>query len=273
MRFLYSLLIILLFINATYSRDYRQTEEIIKGILEESDPPGGNVVEKDEKKNERKENKFTAPSVSESLLKSGIQFYESGQYDHALAKFREVYHLSAGQYSDTAKIWAGKTLLRKHKYEDAVSEFISIGDSSGEFPTAQYYTGICYLRLGNTDRAVDYLYRMSVRFPEHELADDALLHAGKLYLRKRRGEDAMNVSVMIIKRYKDRETIDDAYYLLAKIFEKDSLLQDAETARRIYRVFLKKHNKGVSFFAKSPLVGRVKKDLFNLEKIFFKTTD
>jgi hypothetical protein len=75
--------------------------------------------------------------------------------------------------------------------------------------------------------------------------------------------------VNVLKLYKGKDTVDDAYYLMGKVYEKDPLLKDIETARRIFRQFIKKGETDERF-GRSPLRKRVQEDLQRIDKMYFK---
>ncbi|NLV66072.1 MAG: hypothetical protein GXY14_00180, partial [Spirochaetes bacterium] len=54
------------------------------------------------------------------------------------------------------------------------------------------------------------------------------------------------------------------------IYEKDPVLRDVESARRYYRIFLKKAANNEKYFSDSPLLPAVKRDMEQLEKTHFK---
>ena len=122
---------------------------------------------------------------------------------------------------------------------------------------------------GNQISSIEYYQRVQAQFPAHELADKALLNIGRLYLNQQKGAQALDSAVKIIKYYKDRDTVDDAYYLMGKVYEKDPRLKDIETARKIYRQFIKKGETDARF-GKSPLKKRVQEDLQRIDKMYFK---
>ncbi len=204
------------------------------------------------------------------LFKTGVDFYNSGMYEHALKKFQEL----AAKFPKTTLIdgsraWMGKSDLKLYKYDDAIKEFSAIPVDSPEYPTAVYYTGESFQMKGDRLSAIENFEKLFFRFPQNELADKAVLNAGKLYLAQNKGAQALDAAIKLIKHYKDKDTIDDAYYLLAKIFENDATLKDIETARKIYRLFIKKGETDERF-GKSPLKKRVEQDLARIERTYFK---
>ena len=289
-----TILIIILFVlsSPAFSNNFNKTEKIINSIIKEasensqSDTKTKNYrATPDENKakslktsinskdrNEKKEGETLSMSEpDEVLLKSGIEFYNSGLYTFSLKQFNELNkNFPQSEFKDTSKIYTGKIYLKLFKYDNAIKAFSSVPKNSGEYAASLYYLGESQNIKGNFLSSIEKYQSVASQFPDHDLADNALLKIGKLYLRKKKGQQALETTVKLIKYYRDRNTIDDAYYLLGNIFLKDPMMKDIETARKVYKVFLKKARSGTPYFEKSPLRERVQKDLAHIEKYHFK---
>lgn len=270
------------------SKDYRKTEEMINSILTEENSATNKKTdettnsadsktsetkdEKDKTADEDNKNKNTAMSgKDEVLLKTGIQLYESGLLDHALARFTDlIKNYPASPFLSNARMWAGKINLKKYQYDEAITQFNEVKEQSGEYPAALYFKAEAYRYKSDPINAIEYYQKLSSSYPEHELADNAILNSGKLYLISNKGYQALESAIKIIRYYKEKETLDDAYYLIAKIYEKDPTLKDLEMSRKFYRTFLQKAEQNQKHFADSPLIPAVQKDLQHLEKTYFK---
>ncbi|MBN1496144.1 MAG: tetratricopeptide repeat protein [Spirochaetes bacterium] len=298
------LVIILMLAVPALAEDQPRTEEIINAILDAgpeektadqikgtaslekvpdapgavSPPPPGDkkaapAIIVPPRPKESRESEESAPRVTgeeQLLLKTGIDFYNNGLYDHSLRKFQDLSaKFPSGMYRDSARFWMGKIYMKQYRYDDAIREFAAVSAESGDYPAAIFYSGESSQMKGDRIASIEYYQKVQAQFPSHELADKALLNAGMLYLEQRKGTQALDSAVRIIKYYKDRATVDDAYYLMGKIYEKDPQLKDVEIARRIYRQFL---NKGESDdrFGSSPLKKRVEEDLLRVEKTYFR---
>jgi TolA-binding protein len=284
------------------AKDFTQTEDIINNILKEESgdkpsgakkadavqPPDTGKKETAPPPEEKKPLPDTAPvkekkgaaakeetaprvtSEEQALFKTGVDFYNTGLYDHSLKKFQDLStKFPQGTFKDSARFWMGRIYLKQYKYDDAIREFSALTAESGDYPAALYYTGEGFLMKGNQISAIEYFQRVQAQFPAHELADKALLSAGRLYLTQQKGSQALDAAVKIIKYYKDRDTVDDAYYLMGKVYEKDPRLKDIETARKVYRQFIKK-GEADPRFGKSPLKMRVQEDLQRIDNMYFK---
>ena len=277
-----SILVIFLSVINIYAKDFKKTEDIINSILNEpakkykqnqETPKDKNIIPEKSEKEDKDSGDKDAPIVSkadEVLYKTGIQFYNSEQYAQAMKNFEELKSkFSKSQYLDSSKIWIGKIKNKDYKYDDAIREFSGVGIDSGEYPAALYLTGESYQFKRDNLTSLEYFEKVSSQFPQHDLADKAILKMVKIYMDNKNGTQALYSAVKIIKYYPTKDTVDDAYYFLGKIYEKDPSFLDIETARKFYRLFLKKAAAGDPLFVKSPLLKRVESDLKRLERDFF----
>ena len=280
---LFFILIIVFMVSDIIARDYKETEDIINQILKQSKqtetaPPKQDDEEEEEtqtNKKQKKEDKKTknSPTAADemSLYKIGIQFYESSLFDNALKHFNDLIEkYPQGQYSDSAKIWKGRTLMKKNAFKDAISSFSSVAENSGEYPAALYNTGLSYIYLKQPNDAIAMFQKLIIQFPDNSLTDRALLESAKIFLAQKNGEKAVDSLIKIIKLYPNRETIAEAYYFLAKVLEQDQSMRDIESARNLLKQFLKKAEQGQKFFRDSPLKEKVISDLNYIEKNYFK---
>lgn len=270
---------------ALSARDYKKAEDMINSILaDESDAnsrqQGTDVessVDEAEKKSavdEGKQERRRVPAMAGKdavLLKNGIQLFNSGMMENSLAAFNEIITDYPGSpFSDSARIWSGRIMLGKNQTDDAIVQFNAVGENSGEYPAALFYTGETFRYKGDLNKSIETFKKIYNLYPDNEFSDKAMLISGKLYLQLNRGYQALESAIGIVNNYSDRDTVDDAYYLMAKIYERDPVLKDLETARRIYRTFLVKAGKNEKHFSGSPLLPAVKRDLDSLEKTYFR---
>jgi TolA-binding protein len=224
-----------------------------------------------EKAKEDKGKSGSFPSADEALLKSGIQLFEASLYENSRQKLEELKtKYPDSQFRDIASIWLARIHIEFGKLDEAVSMLKSVNQESGEFPSALFFTGEIFLKKGDDSGAIEYFYRVISQSPEHYLADDSLAAIAKIYLKNSKGNQALESSIRIIKNYEKRETIDDAYFIMAQVFEKDNLLKDVGIARKIYKIFIKKADvEKAQFFYNSPLLGRVRNNLSNIESTYY----
>ena len=264
------------------SMDSREMEEIIRNItgsktqidnfnqVQSKRSIPAEITQKNE--TEKDENAaFSSPSPDEALLKNGIQLFEASLYESSKKSFDElIAKYPDSPFRDNASVWLAKISLKLNKLKEADDILDSIGQESGEYPSALFLQADIRMRQGNSAGTIEYFFRVNSLFPDHELADDTLISIGNLYLKDNKGSQALESAIRIIKNYKDRETVDDAYFLIAQIFEKDALLKDFSIARKIYQIFLKKAGTdNVAAFRNSPLIEKVELNLKNIEAKYY----
>ena len=188
-----------------------------------------------------------------------------------LCRFTDlIKNYPSSQFLNNARMWAGKIYLKKYQYDDAIKQFEEVNEKSGEYPASLFYKAESFRYKGNSINAIEYYQKLSSSYPDNVLADKAILNSGKIYMNNNKGYQALESAIKIIRYYKNRETIDDAYYLIAKIYEKDPLLKDPEISRKFYKIIIKKSDQNQKYFADSPLIPAVKYDLDHLDKTYFK---
>ncbi len=277
-----------------YAKDYHKTREMIDTILtEESDAAEAELKEKEkqqlqqegDKTGENTENgqekKDDAGTMNDknkmsgkdaSVYKSALQLYENGFYDAALVKFNDIIkNYPDSKFIDFSRICAGRIYIKQYKYDEAIKEFDSIKETSGEYPSSLYYKAEAFRYKGDKVSSIEFYQKFASEYPQDKLAPNSILNAGKLYMNNKQGAQALEAAIKLIKEYPDRDTIDDAYYLIAKIYEKDPALKDVETARKYYKLFLKKAANNEKYFFDSPLLPAIKRDLEHLEKTHFRS--
>jgi outer membrane protein assembly factor BamD (BamD/ComL family) len=271
--------IIIIFSIEVHAAQTLKNIEILKAILTE---PNNTQIRKVQTNPNSTAN--TAPKRSQikgsipspvtpdmTLLETGINIYNSENYSAAINIFEKIKReYPQSPYLDQAKQWLAKSHVKQSKHKEALKELLTINQQSGEYPAALYLTADIYKNLKKFKQAEEHYQKVYAQFPFHEKADNALLTLAKLQLLEKNGNNALENTIKMIKNYSDRETIDDAYYLLGKIFERDIILKDMEKARLVYKKFIYKAEKEQNpFFKDSPLINRVKKDLKYIEKYYF----
>ena len=272
--------IVYLFIIITsisYGTSLQEKEAIINGILKDSKIKEDNKTTKKPIQNEEK--KDTSSPISNSKkaimistddqiqLKSGIEQYNNRMFDEAIKTMsilQEKYPSS--NFVDTSFIYSGKAYMGNHNYTKSIEQFKKIKPTSGEYPLSLFKQAFCYKALGQEIDSIKLYQKTYSLFPSHELADDSMLQTAKLHLKNKRPESAVSTIIKIIRKYKDRETIDDAYFLLGIIYQTDSKLRDSETALKVYTIFLNKARNKKNYFKNSPLLSRVKKEIKKIRR-------
>ena len=168
------------------TRNHKETESILKQIKEYNQTE--KLLEKaqtDEKETDEKDKKTKteAPDADLALLKTGLSFFNSGSYDGAAKNLNElVSNYPQSPYADTARIWLGKIYIKKYEYAKAIQELSAIPETSGEYPAARFDMALCFKNMGDILAAISCYQAIATRFPNHDLADKALLRSGMLFV-------------------------------------------------------------------------------------------
>ncbi len=192
-------------------------------------------------------------------------------YEQAIQSFTDIKsnHPQSPQMH-AAILYSGKARLRLRDYKKAMDDFRAIPAESGEFPASLFYQGEASMGLGKTTEAITLYHRVAGQFPQTALADDSLIRASSVFLESGKGHQALESAVSVIRRYPDRDTLDDAYFMIAQVYEKDQKLRDVEVSRKVYRAFIRKADAGEDVFKNSPLLRRVRRELRLLENRYFR---
>lgn len=210
-------------------------------------------------------------TIDEALYKAGIDYFNANLFAESIKSFEEL----KSKYSDSPRLqsaltYMGKAYMRLGDFSKAVEILTTVSPESGEYPASLFYLAESQISIGKRDDAISNLYRLSIQYPQTSFADDALLRLSQIFLEEQKGHQSLEAAVKIIQIYPDRETIDDAYFMIGQIYEKDPTLRDFEISRKIYRIFLQKAKAGEKFFCNSPLKKRVARELRLLEKRYFR---
>lgn len=209
-------------------------------------------------------------SEDKAILESGIMLYNSSNFAASIEKFKQLKEkFPQSVYLDMANQWLARAYMKSGNNKDAFASLELIPQTSGEFPAALFLSGQIFFAMKDYVNASERFHRVASQFPSHDLADDALINLSKTNLFQGNGNLAVDNLLNVIKNYSDREMVDDAYYNLAKVYEKDKMLRDLEQARSLYRKFIEKSDSGEQYFVNSPLKERVKRDLADIDKRFF----
>lgn len=252
----------------------KKSETTVPSIKDEGD--AAELVSKEEKpmitKDQKKKSSAKGQaSADEALYKSGIDFFNANLFEASIKSFDELKtkHKESPRLH-SALIYSGKAFMRLGNFSKASEELSAVPFESGEYPASLFFLAESQIGMGKKDDAIATLYRLSTQYPQTSLADDALVYLSQIFLQEKKGHQALEATVKIIRHYSDRETIDDAYFMIGQIYEKDPALRDIEVSRKIYRIFIEKAGAGEKHFSDSPLLRRVKRELKSLEKRYFR---
>lgn len=251
-------------------------------IVTDSESSSDNISELNKNEGDKSSSAFTVqkkvkaelpPPAAEDkiLLESAVNYFSNGDYSSSLMKIDELLSTyPASLYLDQAIIIRAKILSKNGDYKNAAAELSKVSKESGEYPVSLYLLAEIYKNAKDTNHAREMFLKLASMFPANDLADDSLLNLGDIYLADGLSEKALETAAGIIKNYSDRETVDDAYFLLGKIFMQDKNLRDLQKARQVYKKFIfKAEVEKDPYFLNSPLLNRVRINYDNLNKYYF----
>ena len=115
-----------------------------------------------------------------SLYSRGLDAYRKKFYDEARQFMLEIIKsFPNGIYSDRANYWIAESFIEQKSFKQALEFYQKVLGFSGSSKEddAQYRIGICYLYLGEFDKAVEELTKLVRRYPASEFvgkANDAI---------------------------------------------------------------------------------------------------
>ncbi|MCX7679778.1 MAG: tetratricopeptide repeat protein [Spirochaetes bacterium] len=252
--------------NNTESTSFASSKD---DVVRKSKESAADATASAEKKKKTELKMRTTPD--EALYKAGIDYFNANLFSEAIKSFDEL----KTKHTDSPRLqsaltYMGKAYMRIGEYPKASETLAMVSPESGEYPASLFHLAESQIGMGKKDDAIATLYRLSIQYPQTSFADDALLRLSQIFLLEKKGHQALDAAVKIVQLYSDRETIDDAYFMIGQIYEKDPMLRDVEISRKIYRIFLQKSKAGEKFFFDSPLKKRVTRELKSLERKYFR---
>ena len=116
----------------------------------------------------------SAPSEADKLYVDGYAQFNSGNYQVAQKDFSEFLARSPeSDLADDAQYWIGESFFSQKDYRRAILEFRKVIDQypfGNRVPHAFLKVGLCYLALGDRERASENLETVVQAFPKSEVA-------------------------------------------------------------------------------------------------------
>ncbi|MBD3225107.1 MAG: tetratricopeptide repeat protein [Caldithrix sp.] len=107
----------------------------------------------------------------ESRYDQGRQLFESRNYREAIEVFEALISASATHsLADNAQFWIGECHYGLRQYEAAILDFEKVFTfpNSNKHDDAQFKLGVCYLRKGDRQKAVEEFNRLRNDYPDSE---------------------------------------------------------------------------------------------------------
>lgn len=109
-----------------------------------------------------------------------LRTFDQRSYNKARDLFTEVLKkFPMGEYSDKAQYWVGECYYATIDYANAIASFNRVlkYKRTSKADDAQFKIGLCYLKMGKTDLAIEEMKRLINRYPGSEYN-----HRAKKYL-------------------------------------------------------------------------------------------
>ncbi len=199
------------------------------------------------------------PETAEELYNEGYELLEKTSYQRSAETFEklELEH-PYSKWATKAKLMGAYAYYRDEKYDDAVislDRFIKFHPGNKDIAYAYYLKALCYYNQisgvekdqGNTEKALDALNQVIVRFPETQYAVDAELkmglvkdhlagkemEVGRFYLKQKNYLSSLNRFSTVVNNYQTTSHIEEALYRQAEIYKALGLTKEAQDAIRV----------------------------------------
>ena len=100
--------------------------------------------------------------------KSAYQSYIQGNYKNSLDKFNFLLNNEIDDnLADNCQFWIGQINFLKNDYDSSINEFVKVLDyeSSNKKIETIYKIGLCYLKLNNKNKAIEYFNIIMDKYP------------------------------------------------------------------------------------------------------------
>ena len=106
-----------------------------------------------------------------TLYQTALRDFEARRFDSALKNFSEILTSAPKDVlADNAQYWAGECQYGLKNYAQAIKEFqkVFVYPRSSKDDDAQLKIGLCYSKMGDAEKAIIELKRLTVDYPESE---------------------------------------------------------------------------------------------------------
>ncbi len=119
----------------------------------------------------------------EQRYQDGFNLFQSRNYKAAIEVFEALLaSSSSNSLSDNAQFWIGESHYALGQYRAAVIDFEKVFTfpKSNKNPDAQFKLGLCYVRLGESDKAREEFQRLLDVYPDSDYVSRAQQHIAEL---------------------------------------------------------------------------------------------
>ena len=206
----------------------------------------------------------SAPEVeeqksAEALYNQAYELLEKTSYVKAAETFEKVeLEHPYSKWATKAKLMGAYAYYRDQKYDDAVislDRFIKFHPGNKDIAYAYYLKALCYYEQitgvdrdqSNSEKALNALYQVMVRFPNSEYAQDAEfkielvndhlagkeMEVGRYYLGQKNYLSALNRFSAVVNNYQTTSHIEEALYRQVEIYIIHGLPKESQDALKV----------------------------------------
>ena len=199
------------------------------------------------------------PKTAEALYNEAFELLEKTSYVKAAQTFEKVeLEHPYSKWATKAKLMGAYAYYRDQKYDDAIislDRFIKFHPGNKDIAYAYYLKALCYYEQitgvdrdqSNTEKALNALYQVIVRFPNTQYAQDAEfkielvndhlagkeMEVGRYYLGQKNYLSALNRFSVVVNNYQTTSHIEEALYRQVEIYKLLGLNKEAQDALKV----------------------------------------
>ncbi len=160
-----------------------------------------------------------AKEEGETLYTLGLSYLERGEEKKAESYFRRALQ-EGGSWGDLARVEIIRFTARKGGEgvkEEILSQLNQVENPS--MVSEAWFAAVQALQEAEQEElALELALELSTRFPRSEKADDALFFAAEFHFKQGAPASALETLFLLLERYQESDSLDDAYYLLGRIY-------------------------------------------------------
>lgn len=199
------------------------------------------------------------PKTAEALYNQAFDLLENTSYVKAATTFEKVeLEHPYSKWATKAKLMGAYAYYRDQKYDDAIislDRFIKFHPGNKDIAYAYYLKALCYYEQitgvdrdqSNSEKALNALYQVMVRFPDSEYAQDAEfkielvndhlagkeMEVGRYYLGQKNYLSALNRFSTVVNNYQTTSHIEEALYRQVEIYKILGLNKESQDALKV----------------------------------------
>jgi len=177
--------------------------------------------------------------IIDSLYYLGLAYFKKGDFVSAKVHLEDLIRdrSKGSSYRQEAIFLLGATLYNLGKYREAVNTYniVKKVENKELVHKAEYEIANCFYQMGKTADALKKFKIIVYKFPESDVALDALDWLGNYYLKINNFETARKYFQKIIDGFSTNATVSRAHYEIGRSYHKEKLFDEALEHLKIVR--------------------------------------